>query len=255
VADELDELLEIARRAAVIAGEVIMPLYASSLTVELKADRTPVTVADRRAEEEVRAFLERECPAHGILGEELGEKPGDGRSRWILDPIDGTKSFIHHVPLFGTLVALERDGEPVVGVIACHAAGETIYAASGKGAWLNGRRAEVSRTTRLDDATVSATSLARVAKVHPRAFRALVDRTAMMRTWGDCFGYLLVGSGRVDAMLDPAMNLWDVAALAPIIREAGGRLTTWEGEDRLGESAVASNGLLHAELMSVLRTG
>jgi len=252
MSDDLDELLNIARQAAVVAGDAIMPLYESALTVELKADRTPVTVADRRAEEQIRAFLERECPRHGIVGEELGEKAGDGRHRWVLDPIDGTKSFIHHVPLFGTLVALERDGEPVVGVIACHAVGETVSAAVGKGAWLNGRPAWVSTTAHLAGATVSLTSFTRVASAYPAAFGALSARTGMMRGWGDCYGYLLVASGRIDAMLDPEMNLWDLAALYPVITEAGGRITTWEGEDRVGESAVASNGLLHEELMSAL---
>jgi histidinol phosphatase-like enzyme (inositol monophosphatase family) len=250
--DDLDDLLSIARQAAAIAGEVIMPLYESALAVELKADHTPVTVADRRAEEQIRGFLERECPGHGIVGEELGEKAGDGRYRWVLDPIDGTKSFIHHVPLFGTLVALERDGVPVVGVIACHAVGETVSAARGKGAWLNGRPARVSTTARLADATVSLTSFTRVANVHPGAFRALTARAGMMRSWGDCFGYLLVASGRIDAMLDPEMNLWDVAALYPVITEAGGRITTWEGDERVGGSSVASNGLLHEQLMSAI---
>src|SRR5690349_16778621 len=107
---ELAELLDIARRAALVARDVIMPLYEAGTSVELKADRTPVTAADRGAEEAIRSFLAKECPAHGVLGEEFGETPGDGRHRWILDPIDGTKSFIHHVPLFGTLIALERDG-------------------------------------------------------------------------------------------------------------------------------------------------
>ncbi len=250
--DDLDELLRIARQAAAIAGEVIMPLYESGLAVELKADRTPVTVADRRAEERVRGFLEQECPRHGIVGEELGERSGDGRYRWILDPIDGTKSFIHHVPLFGTLVALEEDGVPVIGVIACHAVGETISAARGRGAWLNGRPAHVSNTSRLADATVSLTSFSRMAAAYPGAFRALAARSGMMRSWGDCYGYLLVATGRIDAMLDPEMNLWDVAALYPVIAEAGGRITTWEGDDRPGESAVATNRLIHDELMSTL---
>src|SRR5687768_7574288 len=151
---ELANLLEIARRAAIVAGEVIMPLYNSGTAVELKSDRTPVTLADRNAELAIREFLARECPGHGVLGEEFGETPGDGRHRWILDPIDGTKSFVHHVPLFGTLVALELDREPALGVIGCHAAGESAWAARGHGAWLNGERIRVSTTASLSDATV-----------------------------------------------------------------------------------------------------
>ncbi|HEY4669792.1 MAG TPA: inositol monophosphatase family protein [Tepidiformaceae bacterium] len=253
--DDLPALLEIARRAAAIAGEVVMPLYESELTVETKADRTPVTIADRKAEEAVRAFLERECPGHGILGEEFGETPGDGRHRWILDPIDGTKSFIHRVPLFGTLVALERDGEPVIGVIACHAAGETAYAARGLGSFVNERPARVSSVADLSQATVLMTSFKRMPDYFPDAFARLTHRSGLMRTWGDCYGYLLVASGRAEVMLDPVMNLWDVAALQPIVTEAGGRLTTWAGEDRLGESAVATNGLLHEAVMAALHDG
>lgn len=249
---ELGDFLTIAQRAAAIAGEVVMPLYESDLAVELKADRTPVTVADRRAEEAMREFLSRECPGHGILGEEFGETPASGAYRWVLDPIDGTKSFIHHVPLFGTLVALERDGLPVVGVIACHAAGETIAAAEGGGAWLNGREVRVSGVARLSDATVSMTSFSRMPKYYPSGFSGLCENAGLLRSWGDCYGYLLVASGRIEAMLDPVMNHWDIAALWPILHEAGGRLTTWDGEDRVGDSAIASNGLIHDELVAVL---
>ncbi|MEO6398728.1 MAG: inositol monophosphatase family protein [Tepidiformaceae bacterium] len=251
---ELADLLGIARRAAEIAGKVIMPLYESGTTVELKEDRTPVTAADRGAEEAVRAFLEGECQGHGILGEEFGETPGDGRHRWILDPIDGTKSFIHHVPLFGTLIALERDGVPVVGVIACHAAGETAYAASGMGAFLNGEPIRVSATASLALATVSMTSYRSVARLYPFGFRALVDSCGLARAWGDCYGYLMVASGRADAMVDPEMSIWDAAALYPVITEAGGRITTWEGEERVGESVVATNGLLHDSVLAALHT-
>lgn len=250
---ELAELLGIARRAAEIARAVIMPLYESGTSVELKEDRTPVTAADRGAEEAMRAFLQRECPTHGVLGEEFGETPGDGRHRWILDPIDGTKSFIHHVPLFGTLVALERDRTPVVGVIACHASGETAYAAQGLGAFLNGKPAHVSPTTELSAATVSMTSYSRMSRLYPAGFRALVDGCGLARAWGDCYGYLMVATGRADAMLDPEMSIWDAAALYPVITEAGGRMTTWEGEDRVGGSVIATNGLLHEAVLAALR--
>lgn len=253
MASELDDLLRIARRAAAIAGEVIMPLYQSGVSVELKADRTPVTLADRRAEEAVRSFLQAECPSHGIIGEELGETPGDGRYRWILDPIDGTKSFIHQVPLFGTLIALERDSEPVVGVIACHAVGETAYAAKGSGAFIDGQAIHVSAVTSLADATVSMTSFQRVEAMYPAGYRRLVSASGMSRTWGDCYGYLALAAGRIEVMLDPEMNLWDLAALWPIITEAGGRLTTWEGADRIGDSAIATNGLLHEPVITALR--
>ena len=250
---DLDDLLSLARRAAAIAGEVVMPLYHSGVTAELKSDRTPVTEADRNAEIAIREFLDRECPAHGILGEEFPEKVGDGRHRWIIDPIDGTKSFIHKVPLFGTLVGLERDGEPVVGVIACHAVGETVYAARGLGAYINGEPARVSTVNRLDDATVSMTSYARLSALHPRGFESVVRRCGLARAWGDCYGYMMVAAGRADVMLDPEMSIWDAAALYPVIAEAGGRITTWLGEDAVGESVIATNGLLHEAVLAAFR--
>jgi histidinol phosphatase-like enzyme (inositol monophosphatase family) len=221
--------------------------------VELKLDRTPVTVADRGAEEAMRGFLARECPGHGVLGEEFGESPGDGRYRWVLDPIDGTKSFIHHVPLFGTLVALERDGVPVVGVIACHAVGETAYAAVGQGAFLNGERIRVSATASLAEATVSMTSFKRMPRHHPRGFARLCESAGLIRAWGDCYGYLMVAAGRADIMLDPVMSPWDVAALFPVISEAGGKITTWQGEPRPGDSSIATNGVLHDAVLAILR--
>lgn len=250
---ELAELLAIARRAADVARDVIMPLYAAGIAVELKADRTPVTIADRNAETAMREFLARECPEHGILGEEFGETAGDGRHRWILDPIDGTKSFMHHVPLFGTLIALERDGVPVVGVIACHAAGETASAAKGMGAFINEVPVRVSEVRSIDEATVSMTSYARTAGKHPKGFDGLVSRCKLARAWGDCYGYLMVAGGRAEVMLDPDMSIWDAAALYPVITEAGGGFSTWDGTPGVGTSVVATNGYLHDEVIATLR--
>ncbi|MGE0598168.1 MAG: inositol monophosphatase family protein [Dehalococcoidia bacterium] len=249
---ELQELLAIARRAALVAQEVIMPLYNSGTTVELKADRTPVTAADKNAELAIRQFLGRECPGHGILGEEFGESSGDGRHRWILDPIDGTKSFIHHVPLFGTLIALERDGVPVVGVIACHAVGETVSAAEGLGTYLNGERCTVSKTADLKDATVSMTSISRMLKGRADGVARLAAECGLSRAWGDCYGYLMVATGRAEVMLDPIMNLWDAAALYPVIMEAGGGFSAWDGTPGVGDSVVATNGLLHQQVIGIL---
>lgn len=249
---ELSELLDIARRAAVVAGEVIMPLYNAGTSVELKADRTPVTIADKNAELAMREFLARECPAHGVLGEEFPETSGDGRHRWILDPIDGTKSFIHHVPLFGTLIALERDGVPVVGVIACHAVGETASGGAGVGAFLNGRATKVSGVASLKDATLSMTSITRILQGRARGLARLAAECGLSRAWGDCYGYLMVAAGRADIMLDPVMNLWDAAALYPIITEAGGGFSQWDGTPGVGGSVVATNGLLHDTVLAAL---
>jgi histidinol phosphatase-like enzyme (inositol monophosphatase family) len=250
---DLSDLLEIARRAAVVAGDVIMPLYNSGTAVELKADRTPVTEADRNAELAIREFLSRECSTHGVLGEEFPEKAGDGRHRWILDPIDGTKSFIHHVPLFGTLIALERDGVPVVGVIACHAVGETVSAAEGLGTWLNGERRRVSTTAGLQDATFTMTSITRMVQGRAEGVAKLARACGLTRAWGDCYGYMMVATGRADIMVDPIVNLWDAAALYPVIREAGGSFSQWDGNPAVGDSVVATNGLLHDAVIAALR--
>lgn len=249
---ELAELLGIARRAAALAGDIVMPLYERALTVELKADGTPVTVADRRAEEAMRALFARETPAFGVLGEELGETPGDGDARWIVDPIDGTKSFIHRVPLFGTLVALERGGAPVLGVVACHAAGETAWAARGGGAFLNGERARVSAVASLADATVLTTSPASLRRRAPDGFARLAREAGLLRSWGDCFGYLMVVAGRAEAMIDPVVNPWDIAPFVVLVEEAGGRLTDWTGRAGAGGDAIAGNAPVHGAVLDAL---
>lgn len=248
-------MLAIALHAAELARDVIMPLYESGVGVELKSDGTPVTDADRRAEATIREFLARECPDHSVLGEEYGESAGSGDYRWLLDPIDGTKSFIHHVPLFGTLIALERAGDPVVGVIACHALNETASAAAGHGAHLNGIPIRVSNVGTIAEATVLTTSIQGMQIALGDQLDAILPKPKLLRTWGDCYGYLQVACGRADAMLDPIMNPWDASALFPILREAGGSITTWSGEPVVGDSVAASNGVLHAELLDMLRAG
>ncbi len=249
---ELRGFLAIALEAAKVAERVIMPLYRDGTSVEFKADSTPVTAADRGAEEAIREFLLRECPGHGVLGEEFGESAGAGEYRWILDPIDGTKSFIHHVPLFGSLISLEHLGTPVVGVIACHAAGETAAGARGLGATLNGNAIRTTATETLSEATVLATSPQGMQLHHASSWQAICDEAKLVRSWGDCYGYLMVASGRADVMLDPIMNLWDVSALYPVITEAGGRITTWQGGEKPGESAIATNGPLHARMLELV---
>ena len=249
---ELEELTGIARRAAALAGEIVMPLYEQRLTVELKADGTPVTEADRRAEEAMRELFARETPAFGVLGEEHGESPGDGRHRWVIDPIDGTKSYIHRVPLFGTLVALEREGEPVVGVVACHAVGETAWASRGGGAFLNGEPARVSETLSLAGGTVLTTSSVSLHRRSPEGFARLGREVGLVRSWGDCYGYLAVVAGRAEAMIDPVVNPWDISPFVVLLEEAGGRLTTWAGAGGVGEDAVATNGRVHDALLHIL---
>lgn len=247
-------LLEFAVEAAQLAGSFTLGYFQTGAPHELKADRSPVTAADRGAEELLRARIERAFPDHGILGEEFGEKPGRGPARWILDPVDGTFSFISGVPLFSTLVAFEWERQAVVGVIHMPALRETVYAARGLGCWWNGRRARVSSVANLADARLSVTSAKSFAAVDEPAYRRLQAAVAAERGWADAYGYACLATGRVDVMLDPQMQVWDNAALLPVITEAGGRFTDWSGEaTHLHENAVASNGHLHDAVLALLK--
>ncbi|HJQ83577.1 MAG TPA: histidinol-phosphatase [Candidatus Binatia bacterium] len=248
----LRDLLAVAVDAAREGGRRTLAWFNAGATVEWKADGTPVTRADREAEAAMRAVIGRAFPSHGILGEEDGESAGAAPYRWIIDPLDGTRSFVRGVPLYGTLVGIEAAGEPVVGVIHLPALGETIAAARGEGCTWNGRPCRVSTVNRLEKSLVAVTE-ERSARARSAAYERLASRTAMQRTWGDCYGYALVATGRAEVALDPAMNVWDCAALLPVVEEAGGRFTTWRGERTIhGGDAVATNGVLHAEVLGLL---
>jgi histidinol phosphatase-like enzyme (inositol monophosphatase family) len=234
--EEFQRRLEFARTAAIEAAKLILEYYqAASLTVERKRDNSPVTIADRQAEEFLRSGISREFPGDGILGEELGEQAGTSGFRWILDPIDGTKSFIHGVPLFGTLVGVEFDKQCVVG--ACHfpILGETAWGAKGLGAWWqpaggDARPAKVSNVADFSQALFCFTTVQGFARIgRPDAFGALVSAAGIARGWGDCYGHILVATGRAEVMVDPLMNVWDAAALIPIVEEAGGHFVDWDG--------------------------
>lgn len=249
------ELLEVATEAALAGGKRTLQYFNAGVAVELKADRTPVTRADREAEEVIRRVIGKEYPSHAILGEEQGETAGSAPYRWIVDPLDGTKSFIHGVPLYGTLIGVEVRGEPTVGVIYLPALNELVAAATGEGCRWNDRVARVSEVTDLGDALVCCSD-ERHARERSAAYLDLARRTRLQRTWGDCYAYVLVATGRAEVALDPMMNLWDCAALAPIIREAGGHFTDWKGRDTIhANEAVATNAALHGAVIDVLRAG
>jgi len=251
----LSALLDVARDAAWAGGRRTLAYFNTGVAVETKADATPVTIADREAEALMRRIIARAFPDHAILGEEEGETEGRAPYRWIVDPIDGTKSFVQGVPLYGTLVGVEAHGEPVVGVVYLPALDELIAAAKGGGCTWNGRPARVSSTASLADAVVCASD-ERDARRRSGAWVALADRTRLQRTWGDCYAYALVATGRADVALDPVMNVWDCAALLPVVEEAGGRFTDWKGVRTIhGGEAVATNGLLHDAVVGVLRAG
>jgi histidinol phosphatase-like enzyme (inositol monophosphatase family) len=253
VADpRLETLLEVATEAAWAGGRCTLRHFNAGVAVELKADRTPVTVADRESEAAIRAVIGRAFPDHAILGEEEGETAGAAPYRWIIDPLDGTRTFVRGVPLYGTLVGLEVRGVPAVGVVYLPVLGETVAAARGLGCTWNGVRCHVSGTTRLDDALVVVTD-ERSARQRSDAWDRLVAASAMQRTWADCYGYVLVATGRAEVAIDPVMNVWDCAALLPVIEEAGGRFTDWRGTPTIhGGEAVATNGVLHGAVLDLL---
>jgi histidinol-phosphatase len=253
---ELQNLLDFAVDVAWRAGRATLAHYQTGIAAEAKADLSPVTAADRAAERSARSLIEARFPDDGILGEEEGEVRAGAARRWILDPIDGTRSFVRGVPFYGVLVALEAEGEAVLGVMHFPALDETVYAAAGLGCRWNGRPASVSTVDRLEDALVVTTDAASIdADGRGAGWARLRDRSGMWRTWGDCYGYALVATGRAEVMVDPVLSLWDAAALGPIVREAGGTFSEWPGpgSSPLG-SAVASNAVLAAEVRRLLDT-
>ncbi len=248
-------LLEFAVDAAWEAGRITLAHFQTALTVEHKADRSPVTVADRRAEEKLRALIRQQYPHDAICGEEFGEDEGSSGYRWILDPIDGTKSFVRGVPLYGVMVGVEAGGEPLAGVVHLPALGEMVYAARGLGCFWNGRRTHVSSVDRLDQALLTVTNPAAFAPAGKEAaYKALCAATQVQRGWGDCYGHILVATGRAEVMLDPVMNVWDCAALQPIIEEAGGTFTDWKGQPTIyGGDAISTNGRLFEQVVSLVQ--
>jgi histidinol-phosphatase len=247
--------LAVARRAADDAGRFALGHFKTGLAVEAKADGSPVTIADRGAEECLRKTIAAAFPADGILGEELGETSGTSGRRWIIDPIDGTQSFIRGVPLWGVLVALEDRGECVVGVVALPALGETLWAVRGGGAFVNGAPARVSATPLADATILTSDASPRHFGDKHAGFMRLLEGTARHRGWGDCYGYALVATGRADVMLDPLMNAWDAAAVKPIIEEAGGAFCAWDGTPTIyGGSALAMPAALRDPVLALLGT-
>jgi myo-inositol-1(or 4)-monophosphatase len=237
------------------SGDFIRPLFArADLSVETKADRTIVTAADRGAEKLMREMIARRFPDHGILGEEYGAERTDAEFVWVLDPVDGTVSFAAGVPLFGTLIALEHRGQPVLGVIHQPVLGELVIGDEA-GTFCNDRPVRCSAVTRLEDAMVLTTDVAAVAaSQNGPAFLAMASRAKQLRGWGDCYGYLMVAMGRADLMCDPVMNPWDIAALIPVIRGAGGTITDWHGGTPVGATSIvaAATAELHVEVIGLL---
>jgi histidinol-phosphatase len=255
VKNELNELLDFAVDLGRGAGEITLKYFRQQPQTSTKSDGSFVTIADREAESYLRRRIAEAFPDDGILGEEEGELQGRSGRRWILDPIDGTFAFVHGVPFYGVLIALEIEGELTVGVVNIPALGELVSAAKGVGCFLNGERVRVSSTAALEDALLLCTDFSACARYgFGQAAELLQARAKTSRTWGDCYGYVLVATGRADVMLDPVVNLWDCAPLLPIMEEAGGRFTDWRGQrTAAGGNAVATNRVLFDEVMSVIR--
>ncbi len=251
------ELLHFAHDLAWQAGKVTLRHFQTRVVIERKADDSPVTIADRETEAFLRDAIAARYPEHAILGEEQGATGSrDAPWRWILDPIDGTKSFMRGVPLYGVMIGIEYEGEPVIGVVNIPALGEIVYAAKGMGCWWNGRPCQVSHTTKLSDGLLLTTCTTRYEKYgKQQAFDRLTDTASIVRTWGDCYGYLMVATGRAETMLDPVMNIWDAAALLPILQEAGGTFTDWNGTATIdGGNGIATNGHVFNEVMQIIQT-
>ena len=254
--NELQELLDFAVMLARGAGDITLKYFRKQPETSTKSDGSFVTIADREAESYLRRQIAERFPDDGILGEEEGELAGRSGRRWIVDPIDGTFAFVHGVPLYGVLIALEIENEMSVGVINIPALGEIVSAATGCGCWLNGDATRVSTTAKLDEALLLSTDFNAAAKHgFAQAANELQRRAKVSRTWGDCYGYVLVATGRADIMLDPIMNLWDCAPLLPIMEEAGGTFTDWLGVRTVdGGNSIATNGLLFEEVMQIVQS-
>ncbi|MBX3376546.1 MAG: histidinol-phosphatase [Phycisphaeraceae bacterium] len=254
--------LDLALAAANQAGELLLSYFRRrSFSTEQKVDGSPVTTADREAEQLIRRLVHDAFPTDGVLGEEFGETPAPSGYRWIIDPIDGTTSFIHGVPLWGTLIGIEHEGRMVAGVIHMPALAESIYAAAGGGAWHSfqgaaPRLAHVSSTSDLQQAMLCITSLDYFTRNNREAaFFKLARATRSMRGWSDCYSHLLLATGRCDAVVEPGVHPWDMAASLAIIPEAGGACTDWEGKpSAYSGNGILSNGAIHDGLLSTVRS-
>ncbi len=254
----MDAHVEVAVRAARAAGEIALRHFRSGVAVETKADHSPVTEADRASERAIVAVLREAFPDYGFLGEEFGEETGRAPRRWIIDPIDGTKSFVRGIPFFATLIGLEIEGEVVAGVVSAPATGDLLVASKGEGAFdETGQRLRVTGTSRLAEAMVSFGGL----KIFRRqgywaALERLVEATGRQRGYGDYLGSTAVVRGWSEAMLELDVKPWDLAPLKILVEEAGGRFTDFEGRSTIyGGSAVVTNGAVHEEILAILRGG
>ncbi len=251
--EELKEFKKFAEHLALESGRVIKPYFFSDLSVQTKDDSTPVTAADRKAEELIRNLIEKHFPNHGIIGEEFGKKETGSEYTWVLDPIDGTKSFIAKMITFGTLIALLKNGKPVLGVINQPVL-EELLIGDNFTCELNGIKTTVRQCDSLNKALLLTTDHLNVYKYkNGKKFEKLIREVRLYRTWGNSYGYYLLATGRADAMIDPIMSPWDLLPLIPIIKGAGGIITDYEGRDPVkGDSTIAAAPGIHGKIIQIL---
>ncbi len=259
--ENLEDYLSFARETAYEAGKLTLEYFQKELQPDTKRDGSPVTIADRRSEQAIRGAIEKKYPGHAILGEEFGssEKSGAGNPshRWIIDPIDGTQSFIHGVPLYAVLIGLEIEGRVEAGVAYFPALNEMLSAASGLGCWWNNRPSRVSGVHELEKSVVSFTDFDNFRKYGgAEAFLRLAQRSWYHPGWGDAYGYMLVATGRAEVMIDPIMEIWDCGPFPPIFREAGGFFGDWQGNETIyAGRGLATSRVLLPEVLAILNAG
>ncbi|MCB9421190.1 MAG: inositol monophosphatase family protein [Ardenticatenaceae bacterium] len=248
------DLLHFALDAVWQAGRITLGHFQTGVRADRKADNTPVTIADRQAEQKIRELITKYWPEHGIHGEEFGKAPANSPYTWIIDPIDGTKSFISGVPLYSNLLALMDGDKALLGVINLPALNETVYAVRGGGCFGNGRHVHVSSIDKLENAVALCSEMESMERYgRLPAWQRIVNNTYLQRTWGDGYGYALVATGRAEIMVDPVQAPWDVAPLQVILEEAGGTFTDWRGNHTIhsGEG-IATNGLLLDQVLALV---
>jgi histidinol phosphatase-like enzyme (inositol monophosphatase family) len=253
--DELKQLKDFCKLLADESGKIIRQYFRTNISIENKSDQSPVTIADKHAEEKMREMIMKEFPLHGIIGEEFGKYNEEAEYQWVLDPIDGTKSFICGTVTFGTLIALMKNGEPILGVINQPVLNEYLIGDNSTSE-LNGKKVKVRECKNLSESVLLTTDHLNIGQFQNlQAFENLMRQVKYYRMWGDCYGYYLVATGFADIMLDPIMSTWDLMALIPVIRGAGGNITDYYGKDPVkGNSIVATSGIIHDEVIKILNS-
>lgn len=249
-------MINVAINAAKLAGDLALKYFKSQPEVEYKPDNTPVTRADREAEKLIRKIIAQKFPDHGIIGEEFEPVKAQARFKWVIDPIDGTKSFIRGIPFWSTLLALLDADKPIIGICYFPALDQFYRAQKGKGAFLNDRPVHVSKVSKLENAFISHGGIKYFEKEHKlKGFLKLMEVVQCNRGFGDAFGYALVAQGKIDAFLEGGNKIHDVAAPSILIEEAGGKFTDMSGNFSLTTgSDLATNGLLHPQVLKLLNS-